>query len=304
MLNKIVIAGGNGFLGQSLARHFADRAKEIVIISRRPVPETVNVKWRHWDGIHVRAWAATLENADAVINLAGRSVDCRYTAKNKREIYASRIDSTNAIGNAIRACHVPPKAWINASSATIYNGSYEKLQTEAHGDIGNDFSMDVCKQWEATFDSFNGMGTRKILMRISIVLGKDGGALPTLGKLVRFGLGGRHGNGRQFCSWIHVEDFCRAVEWLISNPSATGAYNVTAPIPVRNHEFMGSLRKSLRVKVGIPTPKWLLEIGAFIIRTQPELVLKSRKVYPERLLQDRFQFQYPGLEKALHNLLK
>jgi uncharacterized protein len=304
MLNKIVITGGNGFLGTSLAKYFQDHCKEIIIVSRKQVPTSSVIQWQKWDGEHSGPWENALENADAVINLAGKNVDCRYTTENKKQIYESRLTSTRIVGEAINNCKTPPALWINASSATIYNASFDTLMTEQRGTIGDDFSMDVCKQWEAQFNAFQFPRTRKIIMRISIVLGWDGAALPALRNLVRFGMGGKQGNGKQFCSWIHVADFCRAVEWMITNTDATGVYNVTAPQPIPNTDFMKTLRRALRIPFGLNAPKWLLEIGSFFLRTETELVLKSRKVYPKRLLDENFVFQFPDLKMALDDLVK
>jgi uncharacterized protein len=302
MFKKIVITGGNGFLGTSLTKYFYRVSEKIIIISRKPVPTSSIVEWKEWDGETQGDWTNALEGADAVINLAGRSVDCRYTEKNKTLIYDSRLKSTKVIGEAIRNCKTPPKVWINSSSATIYNGSYSRLMTEATGEIGDDFSMNVCKKWEAMFNSFTDLKTRQVILRSSIVLGWDGGALPVMRKLVKYGLGGRQGDGKQFCSWIHIRDFCRAVEWLIENESTRGAYNITAPTPVPNKEFMATLRKELHVPLGLSSPEWLLKIGAVFIRTQAELVLKSRKVYPKRLLDEGFHFRFEKLKDALEDL--
>ncbi len=303
MLAKIVITGGNGFLGQSLVKYFSPIAERIVVIARRPVPVSSKITWIAWDGQTKGEWTRSLEDADAVINLAGKNVNCRYTEKNKQAIFYSRLKSTEVIGEAIASCKTPPKVWLNASSATIYVASYDKLMTEAHGEIGDDFSMTVCKRWEETFNSSNTPGTRKVVLRTSIVLGWDGAALPALRNLVRFGLGGRQGDGRQFCSWIHIDDFCRSIEWLIQNEKASGAYNITAPVPLTNDEFMKLLRRKLGAPLALPSPAWLLELGALFIRTETELVLKSRKVYPKRLLDQGFTFRYETLNQALDALI-
>ena len=301
-MRKIVITGGNGFLGRALTEYFAKIADEIVIVSRKPVPTSSKIKWEKWDGENLGEWTKSFEAADAVINLAGKNVDCRYNEKNKKAILDSRLNSTQVIGNAIQNCVTPPKVWLNSSSATIYVASFEKLMTEASGAVGDDFSMTVCKRWEQVLNSFETRLTRKIAMRTSIVLGWDGAALPALKNLAKFGLGGHQGDGKQFCSWIHVQDFCRAVEWLIQNDRATGAYNVTAPTPLTNKEFMQLLRNSLRIPFGLSSPRWLLELGALVIRTETELVLKSRKVYPKRLLDEGFIFRHGDLSSALEDL--
>lgn len=302
-MQTIMIFGGNGFLGTSLSNYFQKSGHKVIIVSRKPVPTSGLVAWRAWDGKTAGEWTTDLDKTDVVINLAGKNVDCRYTEKNKAAIYSSRLDSTKTIGEAIRRCQHPPKVWLNASSATIYKASYDRLMTEQHGDIGDDFSMDVCKRWEATVNEFNDVPTRRVLMRISIVLGWDGAALPALANLVRYRIGGHQGDGRQMCSWIHINDFCRAVDWLINNGNG-GAYNVTAPIPIPNRQFMCTLRKNLGVSFGLPSPKWLLELGAFFLRTETELVLKSRKVYPKRLLDEGFIFKYETLESALADLVR
>jgi uncharacterized protein len=292
MLKKIVITGGNGFLGKSLTQYFSDIADKVVVVSRKPVPTSSKVEWLKWGGKALGPWCTALERADAVINLAGKNVNCRYTAKNKKEILDSRLDSTRVIGEAVLRCKLPPKAWLNSSSATIYVDSRDRLMTEANGEIGDDFSMTVCKMWESTFNSFITPNTRKIALRTSIVLGLEGAALPALINLVKFGLGGHQGDGMQYCSWIHINDFCRAVEWLVRNESANGQYNVTAPEPLPNKKFMNLLRQTFGLPFGLPSPAWLLELGAVVIRTETELVLKSRKVYPKRLLDEGFVFEY------------
>jgi uncharacterized protein (TIGR01777 family) len=223
---------------------------------------------------------------------------------NKNEIYTSRLDSTSALGNAILQCKKPPAIWINSSSATIYEASFDSDMTETTGIIGNDFSMDVCKKWEATFNSFNTPVTRKIIIRTSIVLGKDGGAMMPLKNLVKFGLGGMQGNGKQFVSWIHEQDFCRAIEWLCENEKASGVYNVVSPTTARNEDFMKCLRKSLHAGWGIPAPGFILSVGAVLIGTEPELILKSRKVYPQRLLNEGFVFEFSDLKEALNHLCR
>jgi uncharacterized protein (TIGR01777 family) len=304
MLNKIVIAGANGFLGSVLTDYFSGKAKQVVLLSRKPIDVTGHIIWQRWDGETIGAWASSLEQADVVINLAGKNVNCRYTVENKKLIYESRLKSTRVLGEAIASCQNPPKLWINASSATIYRASYDKMMTETEGEIGDDFSMDVCKQWEAAYNAFKLTDTRKLILRTSIVLGRSGGALPPLLNLVKTGLGGYQGDGRQFCSWIHERDFCRAVEWLINTRHAEGIFNVTAPIPLTNTDFMGALRKALKIPLGIITPRWLLEAGAVFIRTETELILKSRKVFPKRLLDEGFVFEFKEANDALDDLCR
>lgn len=303
-MKKLILAGGSGYLGRVLADYLKEKFAEVVILSRYSTPPERNVRTVMWDAHLMGRWANELEGADVLINLAGRSVDCRYTPKNRAAIYSSRIASTRVLGEAIQRCMFPPKLWINSSSATIYEGSYDKYRTEAEGIIGDDFSMNVCKRWEETFHRFSGPGTRKVIIRTSIVLGKNGGALPVLKRLTRAGLGGRQGSGKQYISWLHEHDFARAIGWLITNAQAQGIYNLVAPGAVPNNAFMQNLRESLNQKIGIPTPEWLLRIGAVLIRTEPELILKSRKVYPQRLLNEGFVFEFTDSKKALEDLCR
>jgi uncharacterized protein len=303
-MKKLILAGGSGYLGQVLADYFKDEFADVVILSRNSAPPRSNIRTVIWDARLMARWADELEGADVLINLAGRSVDCRYTAKNRAAIYSSRIESTRVLGEAIQRCTFPPKLWINSSSATIYEGSYDKDQTEAEGTIGDDFSMSVCKRWEETFHRFSLSGTRKVIMRTSIVLGRNGGALPVLRKLTRAGLGGRQGSGKQYVSWLHEHDFARAIDWLVTNVQAQGTYNLVAPGAVPNKKFMQNLRESLKQRIGIPMPEWLLRIGAVLIRTEPELIIKSRKVYPQRLLNEGFVFEFTDSKKALGDLCR
>lgn len=298
---KIVIAGGSGFLGKALAEYFTHKNTAVTILSRKPQKSSKLVKEVHWDGTTLQDWRHELEGAEALINLSGKSVDCRYTEQNKRQLYTSRLASTRVLGEAVRQCIHPPKVWLNSSSATIYKASYDKFMDEHTGEIGHDFSMDVCRKWEAVFNEFITPRTRKVTLRTSIVLDVTGGALVPLIRLVKSGLGGAMGDGKQFFSWIHILDFCRAVEWFIQKP-VTGVYNVCSPRPLPNADFMKSLRQSLRIRVALPLPVPLLECGAAFIGTETELVLKSRKVYPQRLLDEEFVFEFPDLKTALEDL--
>jgi hypothetical protein len=302
-MKKLIIAGGTGFLGEALTRHFLDKMDKIVILTRRKSKKNGKVSFINWDAKTPGAWCAELESATVVINLCGKSVDCRYTEKNKAIIFSSRLDSTGVIGESILKCSNPPELWINGASATIYKHSMDKPMTENNGDIGSGFSVEVCKAWEKTFNQFELPHTRKVNMRISMVLGKTGGVLPTLLKLVKNGLGGTMGSGRQLMSWICIEDFCRITDWIITNREAKGVYNIVAPEHISNHDLMKLLRRKMRMPVGLPAPSWLLEIGAFIIRTETELILKSRYAYPERLLKEGFSFKHPKISECLSGLI-
>jgi uncharacterized protein (TIGR01777 family) len=230
-------------------------------------------------------------------------VDCRYTEANKKLIHDSRIDSTNILGKVINQCKNPPKTWLNMSTSTIYKDSYLKQMTEENGDIGHDFSMNIAKSWEAAFNSITTPKTRKVILRTSIVLGKKGGALIPLKRLTQFGLGGKQWHGKQKVSWIHETDFARAINLLIIN-HLEGRFNIVSPKPTTNAFLMKSLRKTLKVPFGIHHPKWVLKLGAKLIGTEPELVLKSRNVIPEKLIRHGFTFKYNSLEQSLKSLLR
>ncbi|MCL8538583.1 TIGR01777 family oxidoreductase [Chryseobacterium gallinarum] len=297
---KIIIAGGTGFLGENLEKYFTEKGNQVYILSRNPK--------RHneicWNAKTTGKWVDILENADVLINLTGKSVDCRYHEKNKQEIYSSRIDSTQILQEAVNRCLHKPRIWLNASSATIYVHSEKHLNTEANGIIGDDFSMNICKSWEEAFFTTKHSEVRKVALRTSIVFGNNGGALPKLKMITKIGLGGKQGRGNQMVSWIHIDDFCKAVEWIINNDHISGAINITAPGPVTNETLMMTLRKKLQIPFGLNTRVWQLEIASLFLNTETELLLKSRHVYPEKLLQSGFLFSYPDLESAMENLLK
>jgi uncharacterized protein len=299
---KIVLAGGSGYLGNVLSAFYQDKATEIVILSRQAEKRSSPVRIVTWDARTLGGWIDAIEGADLLINLTGKNVNCRYTKKNRNEILRSRIDATLVLGEAVTALNSPPPVWIQSSSATIYRDSHEMLMTERNGVIGTGFSENVCVEWERAFEALRLPETRKICLRTGIVLGRSDGAMPRLMNLVKFGLGGQQGNGQQFVSWIHERDFIDAVEWLRTQPNESGIYNCTAPQPVTNAEFMRALRSEINAPFGLPTPAAALSVGALIIGTEPELVLKSRKVYPQRLLDNGFVFEFPDLKSALVDL--
>lgn len=296
---KIIIAAGTGFLGKNLEKYFTEKGNQVYILTRNPKRKNEFL----WDAKTLGEWQNLLEDSDVLINLAGKSVDCRYTEKNKREIYESRINSTKVLQQAVDNCTNKPKIWLNASSATIYVHSEKHLNTEENGIIGDDFSMDICKSWEEEFFKTKNPDTRKVALRTSIVLGHNGGAFTKLKTITKLGLGGKQGRGNQNVSWIHIDDFCRVVEWIIENANISEEINVTAPNPLNNEEFMRKLRKEMKIPFGINAPVWQLEIASIILGTETELLLKSRNVYPEILIQNGFQFLYPTVEKAFENLL-
>lgn len=297
-MKTIIIAGGSGFLGQTLEHFFTSKGHQVKILTRTPKRENDIL----WNGKDLGEWTKHLEGVEALINLTGKSVDCKYTDKNKKLIYDSRIDATHILGLAINLCEKPPKIWMNSSTATIYKGSLDKEMTEAHGDIGDDFSMNIAKAWEAAFNSIITPKTRKIILRTSIVFGKKGGAFLPLKRLTQFGLGGKQGSGQQKVSWIHELDFCRAVAFLINNTTLKGAFNLCVPKSTDNFTLMKTFRNVLNVPFGISHPKFVLQLGAKLIGTETELVLKSRNVIPERLMEQNFKFNFKNIKTALQDL--
>lgn len=290
---KIVLAGGTGFIGRYLEKKFRDSGYGVLIVARHGD----HVRWENQ-----QALTAALENTGMLINLAGKSVDCRYSAKNKREILNSRTATTKMLGEAILNCANPPRLWINAGTSTIYRHAEDRPMTETNGEIGNSFSEEVAKKWEQSFFSFQLPHTRQIVLRTAIVLGRNAGAMAPLSKLVRLGFGGRQGSGKQMVSWIHIADLYRIIVFLQLHPKLEGVFNCAAPNPVHNRNFMSALRTAMHVRVGLPLPVWLLQFGAFIIRTEPELILKSRWVLPERLTEAGFRFTYPTCEEAFRSI--
>ena len=306
-MKRIILAGGKGFLGQALAKQFCEGGSEVVILTRSPRGRADGVKELSWDGKSLGAWAQLMDGANAVINLTGRSVDCRYTAANRRVIVASRVDSTRVLGEAIARCAKPPQVWLNASSATIYKHTYttpmdEKGAMGATPETKDDFSVEVIRQWERALDEARTPTTRKIALRITMVFGAGGGVFPVLRRLARFGLGGRMGSGEQFVSWIHITDFLQAVEWLLAQDDFSGPVNLAAPQPLPNAEMMQLMREAVGMPIGLPATAWMLEVGAVLLRTETELILKSRRVVPGRLLAAGFQFQFSEMGAALRDL--
>ncbi len=309
MKEHIILAGGSGFLGSVLANYLAGKGREIVILTRNPKRCAGLIREVRWDGATVGDWSRELEGARALINLAGVSVNCRYHARNRRLMLDSRLNSTSVLGEAIASCTNPPLVWLNSSTATIYKHTFGPAWDES-GEIGgcaeakDIFSVHIATEWERVFNQANTPRTRKVALRSAMVLGHGkNSVLPNLLRMGRLGLGGRMAGGRQFVSWIHQEDFCRAVEWLIEHENLSGPVNLAAPNPVTNEEFMGAIRKFCHAPFGLPAPSWLLEIGALFLRTETELVIKSRRVVPGKLLASGFTFRHPELPPALKQLV-
>ena len=307
---KIVLPGGSGQVGTILARAFHREGHEVVVLSRSPHP----VPWKTlaWDAATRGDWWAQIDGADAVINLAGRNVNCRYHARNRQEILQSRVASVRAVGAAIAAALRPPRVWLQAGTATIYAHRYDAPNDEATGLLGGTephapdtwrFSIEVARAWERAFDEAATPRTRKVLLRSAMTMSPDaGGVFDTLLGLVRRGLGGRSGDGRQYVSWIHEEDFIRAIHWLIGREEIAGPVNLAAPEPLPNAAFMRAIREAWGMPFGLPAAEWMLEIGARFLRTETELILKSRRVVPARLLHAGFTFRFPTWPEAARAL--
>jgi uncharacterized protein len=306
---RIVLPGGSGQVGTILARAFVAAGHDVTVLSRQPAA----APWRTvaWDARTLGPWLDTVDGADVVINLAGRSVNCRYTPANRAAIIDSRVDSTRIVGEAIAGVSAPPRVWLQASTATIYSHRYDAPNDDVTGIIGGNepnvpetwrFSIDVAKKWEAAATERPLPRTRTVLLRSALTLSPDReGVFDVLLGLVRVGLGGTNSNGRQYISWIHETDFVRAVQWCIDR-DLHGPVNLSAPTPVPNAEFMRSLRQAWGISIGLPATEWMLEFGAIALRTETELILKSRRVVPTRLLQDGFVFQYADWRSAADEL--
>ncbi len=307
---RIVIPGGSGQVGRILARHFYAAGDHVVVLARSPAVEL----WRTvaWNGAEPGPWQQELNGADIVINLAGRSVNCRYSARNRREIIDSRVKTTRLIADTIAQCARPPAIWFNASTATIYRHALDRPMDEITGELGGHelnipsswrFSIEVATQWENAFFEKPAPQTRKVAMRSAMIMSPDrGGVFDTLHSLVRLGLGGHAGAGDQWISWIHEADFIGALEFLIARGELDGAVNISSPNPLPNRAFMRELRRASHVLAGLPASRWMLELGAFFLRTETELILKSRRVTPARLLHAGFTFQFPDWAGAAREL--
>ncbi len=299
----VVIAGGSGYLGQVLAQHFTRYSRPVVILTRRPQEPTAFARYVQWDGETMGPWARELENADAVINLSGRSINCRHNEKNRKEILESRLRPTHALGQAIIVCSNPPRTWLNASAESIYRSSIDQPMDE-NSEMGEGFRSEVCQQWEKAMFDFPLKFTRRVALRISVVFGRGSEAFQTLHQAVKFGLGGKMGPGTQYLSWIHEDDLARAVDWIIDHDELKGPVNLASPNPLPNRELMRVFRKVCRRPIGLPVATWMLGIGTMLIGTEKELILTSHRVVPGRLQATRFQFKFPKLPEALQNIVR
>jgi len=299
MKKKIILAGGSGFLGRPLAAALEERGYETITLTRTPRPGAANQVL--WDGKIPSTWSEILEGAEAVVNLTGRSVNCRHNRENRREIIESRTGSVHAIAAAIARCHTPPKTWVQAGSLAIYGDAGNAWCDEATAP-GNGFAAETCVLWERAFLDAVAPATRKVMLRISFALGHGGGALETLAGLTRAFLGGPVGTGRQFISWIHNADRLNMFIWAIERDDVSGIFNATGPDPVTNADFMRELRRALRRPWSPPVPAWLVRAGAWTLGTEPSLALTGRRGRPCRFEELGFEFQFPHIGPALEGL--
>ncbi len=324
---KILLPGGSGQVGTILARYFHAAGHEVVVLSRSRPAEPAPWRVVPWDGLTLDpSWTSEMEGADAVIHLSGRTVNTRYTPAHRREIYDSRVVPTLLIGRALAAARRPPPVWLNASTATLYRHALDRPQDEFTGEMARRtggpaveeqpglpenwaFSADVGYRWEQALQEVSTPGTRKLALRTSMVMSPDaGGVFRVLSRLVRWGLGGTQGPGTQYVSWMHDVDLCRATELLIQRPEIAeatgGVVNMAAPCPLPNREFMRDLRRAWHQPVGLPATRWMLEVGAVLLRTETELILKSRRVVPAVLERNGFRFGFPEWAEAARDLVQ
>ena len=301
-MKKIVIAAANGFIGSHLVNHFS-KDYEVIGLVRKSMDSKKNVRYVIWDGKSLGEWQSELEGAEAVINMAGKSVNCRHTDENKKGILQSRIESTQVLGQAIDLCNDKPKTWINASGASIYTYDKNRPNAETDTQYAESFIAHVSKEWEDTFYAFTYSDIRQVGLRTTVVLGKEDGAFPVMRRLAKLWLGGKLGSGRQMMSWIHIEDFVSAVDHIV-HTNISGNVNMGSPNPVSNSEFMRALRKANGRSFGLPTPEFALKIGASFMNTEPSLILDGMNVAPKALLDSGFEFRFATIKSALGNLSK
>ena len=303
MGQRIILAGGSGFIGRTLAREFSTRGFEVVVLTRSPRGRSSGVREVAWDGKNPGAWIQFLDGAAAVINLTGKNINCPHTPENLREILASRVNSVNAIAAALGQLNTPPRVWVQAGAVGFYGDGKDCLRDE-NSPAGNDALAEICRCWEDTFNSADAPATRKVLLRTGFVLGRDGGALPVLARLTKWFLGGAAGSGRQYISWIHLADLARMFVAAVDNEKLSGPFNAVAPAPVTNAEFMRELRGVLGRPWSPPAPEFAVRLGARLMRSEPSLALAGQHCVPGKFLEAGFEFQFPRLRPALENLCR
>lgn len=302
-MKRVILAGGSGFVGQALAPALLARGYEVIVLGRSAAHRKDGIDHQQWDGKTVSGWASAIEGADAIVNLTGKNINCRHTAENRREIMSSRVDSVRALGEAIARCSTPPKVFVQTSGVG-YFGDTGTAAADEDAPPGSDFPAEVCRQWEGAFDALDLPATRKVVLRLGVVLGREGGALPVLEKLTRWFLGGAVGNGRQYISWIHVADIVSMFVSAIEQQRFAGVFNATSSMPVTNSEFMRELRRALHRPWSPPVPAPLVRIGAWLMDSDGGLALLSSRCVPRRFLENEFPFQFPNLRDALADLCR
>jgi uncharacterized protein len=302
---KVILAGGTGFIGNHLQQFYKSQGAEVVVLSRNAERAINGIRCVKWKGVPEQnaAWIRELDGAELIVNLTGKNVNCRWNEVNRKEIIRSRVDSAQAIGQAIQTLNVKPKVWVNMSGADIYSPDVTEIQNEEKHTESTGFLAEVIRKWEAAALTFANLETRISVLRTGIVLGKEGGAFPELLKLAKRGLGGKAGSGKQGFSWIHVQDVVGIIEFIRTNNQLSGVFNCTSPGVTDNAGFMAELRKSLTVNVGLPAPEFAIRIGAMFMGTEADLILKGPKVRPERLIKTGYQFRFESLDSALSNLV-
>lgn len=302
MSEKIILAGGSGFLGKSLADFLRNKGYQIVILTRGSSTSINGIKYVHWDGIHLDEWVTEVDGSHAIVNFTGKSVNCVYTKSNREEIVSSRLNAVKVLREAINGCKNPPQVFVQAGSLAIFGDTRDVCDENASH--GEGFSVEVCQQWEGQFFKKTFPDTRQVLLRIGFALGKDGGALEPLKKLAKFNLGGTVGSGKQYISWLHIDDLNEMFLKVIEDDKFQGIYNATGPHPVTNKEFMSALRKVIGKGWAPSAPTPLVWLGAYVLmKTEPSLALTGRNCIPKKLKESGFTFQYTDLEKALKNLI-
>ena len=301
---RVVIAGGSGFLGRNLARHLTGLGCEVVVLSRTHPHGVPGARHVPWDARSDGDWEKCLDGATALVNLVGRTVDCRKTPDHADEILRSRVEATEALGRALRRVASPPRVWVQMSTAHRY-GDPPEVRIDEDSAFGYGLAPFVGQAWEEAFARALPSGVRPVVLRTSFVLGRNGGALMRLAGLARLGLGGRVGHGRQGISWLHEEDMDRLFARAIADERMTGAYIATAPNPVSNAEFMRALRKALGVPIGLPALEWMVRLAApLVLRTDPELALYGRYCVSRRLREEGFEFRFADVDAALRDLFR